>query len=139
MRIQIVHHQHHLFNIRVALVETLSHALDPVDLRSAISRKHHAMGRQRLKEHEQVRCPVPLVVVIMAVGRSGLCLDWIGVVPQKLARHLVGADYRAIRVVRAPVDRKDIFQKHIPIFATNRVFLLRRDPPLLVQMRLESV
>jgi hypothetical protein len=78
-------------------------------------------------------------VVVMATGRARLRFGWFAYMLEQLARHLVHADAqeflrRAIRIIRALVDGE-----HILHLGDEPSILRRRNDPLLVQMRFESV
>jgi len=55
--------------------------------------------------------------MVVAAWRARLRFGRLAYVLQELARHLVHADHRAVRVVRALVDGE-----HAEIFATKRAF-----------------
>ena len=75
---------------------------------TALAREYYAAGGQRLKERKEIHGAISLVMVVVAPRRawfgSGRLVD----MPQQLARHLVHALGRAIRVVGPAVDRQHI-------------------------------
>src|SRR6476660_9211791 len=77
---------------------------------------------------------VSLVLIVMASGVSWLCRDFHSRLGDELLRGLVNADHRARRVMRPLID----FQ-HILHAGYEGGVAVRRDDPLLLQVRLECV
>src|ERR1700729_1605435 len=89
---------------------------------------------QRREHHEQIDCPIPLVLIVMPRGLSWLCLDRNARFAGQLLRSLVHADHRILWIVRPLINLQ-----HILHVGYERRVGIRRDDPLFLQVRLERV
>ena len=86
------------------------------------------------EQHEQIGGAVALILVVVAGWLSWLCRDWDTRFLDELLRRLVQADDGAVRIMRPLVDLQDVLHA-----GYEGGVGLRRDDPLLLQVRLESV
>src|SRR5271168_3399976 len=89
---------------------------------------------QGREHHEQAGRPVAPVFVIVPGGPSGLRGDRQTRFGNELLRGLVDADQRAVRIARPLINLQNVFHG-----GNKGGVLVRRNDPLLFQMRLESV
>src|ERR1700733_8129109 len=82
---------------------------------------------QRREHHEQIDCPIPLVLIVMPRGLSWLCLDRNARFAGQLLRSLVHADHRILWIVRPLINLQ-----HILHVGYERRVGIRRDDPLFL-------
>ena len=108
MGVEVVHHEHHLLRVWMHLVADMPD--DPRELLPAPPPRRDGAPRvrQRLEGHEDVRDPVPDVLVVALPGAARPCRQALAELADELAGGLVEADDRAGRVVGALVDGEHV-------------------------------
>jgi hypothetical protein len=71
VRVQIVHHQHHLLGVRIAHLQQVADLLGEIDRGAPLGHGDVAVPGQRFARQEQVGGSAPFVFVIDPFGLAG--------------------------------------------------------------------
>ena len=134
MRVQVVHHQHHLLCVRILLRQQPLDLVRPVFLRAAFLRIRIPPRAQWLRKQENATGSIPDIFVVKPLRFPRLDLDPASCVAEKLQRLFVHAHYRTRCVIRPAIHVKHVFHA-----CDERGVLLWRYAPTLLQVRLEFV
>src|SRR5580704_6661322 len=89
---------------------------------------------QRSEQHEQIGGTVALILVVVASWLAWLCRNWDTRFLDELLRRLVQANDGSIRIMGPLVNLQDVLHR-----SYEGGVGLRRDDPLLLEVRLENV
>src|SRR5487761_892458 len=118
VRVQIVQHHPDDLGLREMDIHQLLHLAGEVQLGALRRHRDMAPTGQWLEVHEQVRHPVPLVLVVIAGGLARLDRPWQARLLDQLLARLVEADLRGARVIRLGIQIEHVF--HAPdVFPTD--------------------
>ena len=134
MGVEIVLHEHDLRDVGEVLVRQVFEDLRIIDGGMAICHLDMAPAFQRREHHEQVGRAVALVLIIITFGVPWLGWDRHPRLSDELLRGLVQADHGTIRIMRPVIDFQHVFHAGYECGVG-----IRRDDPLLIQVRLKAV
>src|SRR5271166_6538624 len=134
MGVEIVLHEHDLLHLRKVRIGQILEDLGIVHGGVAIGDLDMPPAFQRREHHEQIGGSIPLILVVVPSGGAWLRRAWHTRFGDELRRRLVQADQRALWVVRSLVNLQ-----HILHAGYERSVGIRRDDPLLLQVRPEKV
>jgi hypothetical protein len=72
---EVVLHEHNLLGLRKMCIGQIPEQVGEIDGGVAIGYFNMPPSLQRREHHEQIGCPIPLVLIVMPYGLSRLCLD----------------------------------------------------------------
>ena len=134
VRREIILHQHDLCRVGKMRVRQILERVRIVDGGVTVGDLDVTPAFQRREHHEQMGHAIALVFVIVARFASGRRGNGSARLDDHLLRGLVETHHRAPRIMRSLIDFQHVF--HIGDEASAG---LRRDYPLLFEMRLENV
>src|SRR5215218_9853892 len=134
MGIEIITDQTDTFSLRITGIQELLHCRGPVNGRLVLSDLDGTPTRQRLCEHEDVGDPVPLVLIVVALGFPRFRWQRLPDFLNQLHGLFIHAYHWDLRIVRPMVDLQDILHmRH------KRATLLGRNDPHLPQMGFQRI
>ena len=134
MGAEIVLHQHDLAGVEEVSVRQCLEDLRVIERGMAVGDFDMAPSLQWSEQHEQIGGAVALILVIVPGWLAWLRQDWDTRLLDELLRRLVQADDGSIWIMWPLVDLQDVLHAGYEGGAG-----LRRDDPLLLEVRLESV
>ncbi len=134
MGVEIVLHQHDLRRVGKMRVGQILEHLGVIDGGVAVGDLDMPPAFQRREHHEQIGDAIAFVFVIVTRLASWLGGDRRARLDDQLLRGLVEAHDRALRIMRPLIDFQHVFHG-----GDERGVGVRRDHPLLLEMRLENV
>lgn len=134
MGVEVIEHEDDPFRVGILDVDQVLDAGRPVASRPARSCRDMAPALQRFVPEEEVCRPTPFILVVLPSWMAIASSHWLARVGQELNRQLIEADDGTSGIVGTGVDREDIFGP-----PTELGVLLRRNAPLFLQMRGQSV
>ena len=108
MRLQIVHHQRNLLRLAIPFGNP---GWKPrlLRLRAPLCNPAHALTRQRLERHEYVARPHTAILIVLSFSLPHHHRQRRAHLTDQLARRLIHAHHRAIRIIRPPVNIQHLF------------------------------
>ena len=91
--VEIVQHQPYRLGVRICLIDQPSHLMSEVHSSALLGHLDMPPTRFRLTEHEQVSCPVSLVLVVISFHPTRLGPDSGPLISHQLLGRLVEADH----------------------------------------------
>ena len=130
VRVEVVHHQHDPFSVRVVLIDQSLYHMRPVHLRATLPDLDSTLPFQGREQYEQTAHSIALVFVVVGRHRAGRCGTGHSRLLDLLFARLIHAHQNFVLIIRPLVD----FQRAHKLRA-----LTGRDAPTLLQPRLEFV
>ena len=130
--VQVIHDEHDALGLWIAFPEHAADSAGPILARAPFAGLGVAPAGQRLHFQEDLRDSVPHVFVLPALGLAGPGWDLVADFPDQLLVGLVHAEDGPARCVRPGID----FQ-HVLHAGHECGIAPWRDPPVLLQVRLE--
>ena len=132
MRVEVVHHQHDPFSVRVVLIDQSLYHMRPIHLRATLPDLDSTLPFQGREQYEQTAHSIALVFVVVGRHRAGRCGTGHSRLLDLLFARLIHAHQNFVLIIRPLVDFQHVFHRAHKLRA-----LTGRDAPTLLQPRLE--